>query len=143
MLGLYLGSFTVVYFLGLRDVVRAVVERHNRIEGRAQKAVHLKHELHKIQEDLTVHMKRARLEANDVFLSLRTKAAKEQKNILNEAREKTAAEIKSVRANVQEQTAREMKKLEGEIPQLARMILDQIMNGSSSVSRSKQSELRS
>lgn len=142
MLGLYLGSFIIIYFLGLKDVCDAVVERSNRIVGRAEKVVQLKLHLQKIQDELAQHVKQARIDANEVFLNLRTKASKEQKKILTEAREKSAGEIKEARATIQTQAGAELKKLENEIPQFARLILDQIMTGGAAASKSKPSELR-
>jgi F0F1-type ATP synthase membrane subunit b/b' len=127
MLGLYLGTFVIVYFLGLKDLSALVVERNKRIQGRAEKAVHLKEELKAIQESLASQMKKVRIEANEAFFSIRTKAISEQKSILNSAREKAAEEVNSVRKSTALKTETELKKLEIEIPALADLILNQII----------------
>ena len=127
MLGLFVATYVVVSQIALNPLAKGLTERSNRIDGREASIVKLKNELLKIQEDLAEQMKKARLEANSVFVELKNKATAEQRAILNAARETAAIEIKTARNNVAEKLKVEMKKLEDEIPSMAKQIVERIL----------------
>jgi F0F1-type ATP synthase membrane subunit b/b' len=131
MLAIFLGTYFIVSNLALKRLATTLVEREHRIHGREEKAAELKAELGTIQSSLDAHMRKARLEASDVFVQLKNKAANEQRSILGSARDTATIELKNVRKNLAEKTAIEMKKLEDEVPKIAQQIVEQLLNGPS------------
>ena len=135
MLAIFLGTYFIVSNLALKRLSTTLVEREHRIHGREERALELKVELGMIQGTLEVHMRKARLEASEVFVQLKNKAAVEQRSIMGAARDTATLELKNVRKNLADKTAVEMKKLEDEVPKIAQQIIDQLLN-SPNVSRS-------
>ena len=137
MLGMFLITFLVVKFLALGRLSSTLIERDARIEGRRHQVHKLHLEYQDIQGKLEAQMKTARQEAGVVFNQLKEKAANEQRSIVNAARETAGREIKNVRSSVAEKTQEELKKLETEIPAIAKLIVDQILDGKSARRSSK------
>ena len=129
MFALFAATFFLVKKIALKDLTGLLVERSKRIEGREASTQQLKTELGSVQEKLAKEMARARLETSETFVLLRNKATQEHRAILTAARENASGEIKAERGKIAESEKVEMNKLSAEIPALAKLIVDQILNG--------------
>ncbi len=126
-----LGIFVVVYFLlsniALKRLTSHLVERDHRLSGREEEAKEIQGRLEESRLSLAAEMKQAQIQASEAFAEIRQKAVEEQRRILGAAKENGAAEIKKARDEATLQMKNEMTKLESEIPKLARLVLDQIL----------------
>jgi len=132
MLGIFLFSYLVLSQLALKKLSAHLIERDRRIEGREEESHKIKEQLSENQQLLGDALKKAQGEASLAFANIKRDAVSEQRGIINAAREASSAELKKIRAIVTEQMNQELKKIDGEIPKLARQVLDQILEIKSS-----------
>lgn len=136
MLVLFVVAYILLSNIALKKLSAHLVERDRRLEGREEAAAEIKEQLQESQNLLSEEMKRAQIQASEVFADFRQRAVDEQRTILGVAREKASNEIRQARDAVTEQMKNELIKIEAEIPKLARMVLDQILQNKSTRSPS-------
>ncbi len=129
MLGMFLGTFLVVYMLAIRKLSFVVTERDSRTAGREEEVAHIKTEHEKATESVRAGIFQARSEANIRFAALQAKALESQRQIIMSARDQAASELKTVRTQVSQNVQGELTKINQEIPQLARKIVEQLTGG--------------
>lgn len=140
MFGIFVVTYFVMSFLALNKLTNTLVERDHRIAGREKEAAKLKSELSEIEQELNSQLNLSRKEAAVVFQNFKNRATSEQKAILAASRETAAIELKAVRQQIQNQVRMEFEKLQKEIPQIAKLMLEQITSRGSAVKGGKSSE---
>lgn len=129
---IFVGFFAFCHFVALKPLTETLVEREHRIDGREEQAAKLKVELENARKELESHMSKARREASEAFVELKSRAAAEQRSIIQSARETASLEIKSSRARVMEQVTTERQKLDREIPKISELLIERILSSGSS-----------
>lgn len=140
MFGLFFATYIVIDMLAIQKLSATLVERDNRMEGREHESDHIEQELAKARETIEVSMREARVQGATEFQKIKMKANEEQRAIVGKARESVQGDMKKSREALAAKLTEESRKMETEIPQLAKMIVDKLVNMSSQKNLSRGAE---